>query len=465
MPREHGCRGILDFVLAREVVVLLQVHSQVCVVTVAPLRCLCVPRQPARHEVKAAEKVVPDVALQPRVVLKHRYNVGRGRLDIALAVIVERSHPGFVLIALGHLDAAEVVLRALAPLLCQQHAHAAVGRRPLLHQGVARQSCYVGRPAALVTHSEEVDAAQVKGVAKLPARGVGLVVAVGPFARVAHKAARHAALAVGVAALVGRRLVDVGQQCLDGLLDGVRAAESADDARLLGWVAGTFGLVGHRVGLARGRRPRRCVTPVAVSCQHRIDVACRAVLLPEHPLAVAAGARPVHQTRQLVGRHVKHPHPQRVGYPAAQRLVFLRHRRPAEREHQPVARSLRRVLVCRVKQSRKIILLREIVPHVGRGAVDVQCGHAAPHHTPVLAAAAVQEAAHKATHVFHLRLLLAAHACILRGALSRAGGLRAPLRELAPAPFPVAPFLRHAAVRRGDVDFKVMRHKPSSMSA
>ena len=139
--------------------------------------------------------------------------------------------------ALWGLNVGEVITGRCHSLFCQQAAHSFVGGHEVQHAVLGWQSCDIGDAAVLVLNAELVDAHQVVGVAELQACGVRLVVGVGELALIGHQTACHTALAVGVAALHGCGLVDVGQEGFNGLLYGVGAAEGANQTGFLRGVA------------------------------------------------------------------------------------------------------------------------------------------------------------------------------------------------------------------------------------
>ena len=243
---EHSVLGVLNLIFAGDVVALLQIDAQVGVITVAPLCSLGVPRQAAAHQVKAAEQVVPQMAGQRGVPLQDGDDVLGRAFHHTLAVALQGVHPvrigqrglgGALLRVRGGVNGGEVVGHTGHTLARQQTAHALVGGHEVQHAVLGWQSCNIGDAAVLVLNAELVDAHQVVGVAELQACGVRLMVGVGELALIRHQAACHTAVAVGVAALHGRGLVDVGEESLNGLLYGVGAAESANQTGFLRGVA------------------------------------------------------------------------------------------------------------------------------------------------------------------------------------------------------------------------------------
>ena len=284
-------------------VAALDVGGQVGVVDVAPGAGWAGPGQDVAHGDGAPQLVVGD-ALQVRVRAQEPLQVGQGgaQASALVGVQVEAAHPltavaGDVL-ELGR-DVGQLLL-----------AHLGQVRGPGLH-GLERGRAASGVLAALVLVSEAVEAHQVEGVAQLPACGVGSVVGVGEQAVVVDdEAAGGLAGGVGVA-----RVVDPlvgGDELLDGLGDGVGAAERAYDAALVPGVGLAVAAVpGVGAQLARGRGPCAGVRPVLVGGQDLVGVEEAALVVLMHVLPVGAGGRPVHEPVGLVGGVVEgvHAHP------------------------------------------------------------------------------------------------------------------------------------------------------------
>ena len=131
------------------------------------------------------------------------------------------------------------------------------------------------------------------------------MVGVGELALIGHQTAGHTAVAVGVAALRGRRLVDVGEESFNGFLYGVGAAEGANQARLLQRVTGLAQLVAHHLTLTTGQGPLAHVKGVAVCGQHLVHAEGGAVLIFKHELSAFGGTGPVEEALQLIGGVVK----------------------------------------------------------------------------------------------------------------------------------------------------------------
>ena len=134
---------------------------------------------------------------------------------------------------------------------------------------------------------------QVESVAELHACGVSVVVAVGKLMIIAHQPAGDVAGLVGIAPLLGCRLVDLRQEIIDHLLDGVCAAESADQSRLFERVAGLFDLPHYDVTLTARQRPFGGVLRVSVGCQYLVHVKSWAVDVIEKEIAVVGGRWPI----------------------------------------------------------------------------------------------------------------------------------------------------------------------------
>ena len=267
------------------------------------------------------------------------------------------------------------------------------------------------------------------------------MVAVCVFALVAYQSACYAAQLVGIASCGSRRLVHVAQEARYGILDGVGTAERADESGLLGRVARLLYFVCYDVALTAAHGPAAHVVGVGVLSQYLVNVACRTVLVLEHVWRVLAGARPVEQSRQLVGSVVEKVYAQFGGYLTAQRFILGGLHLSVEWENQTESRMLVAVLVCAVQHGGEAERAGEVIPHVQRAVVDVECSHCAVQHVGVLSGSLTQVAADKAAHILDVALLVTAHVGVLGCGLVGALCLAAALQKLRPLPVAVAPFL------------------------
>ena len=341
--------GVHEGGLALHVVVLGHVFRESRVVGVVPVRIegLGPPREVALDHRTVPKEIVRDGPLQPLVVPADQAEVvGRREEVLPLLVHLQLVLPGVVLLLFRD-HVAEVVLEGLQLLPGHQSGDLLVLSRGLLHVEEGRQP--VGRGVdvgVLVLGAVEVDAYQVEGVHELLAARVGAVVAVGPLVLVDHESPFRGSFRVGPPVVVSGGHIYAVQEGLDGLGDGIAAAEGADDSGLLG---GVF-LLGSRLALgdldgAGVHRPLDDVAPVGVCGQHPVGVQRIAFPDLEDVLPVTRAGGPVHEAGRLVGRAVEHVDADVVGHPPGDRDVLLRGDLPGERDHQPVAGCRGRVAV------------------------------------------------------------------------------------------------------------------------
>ena len=420
VPGVDHADGVPDLVAGHDAVgVLLQEHPEVGVVGVGPRPPLPLPGQLALDEVVVRELVLHQLPLQPGVVLHDQDDVARGRLGPAVLADLQLLHPLVAPVLPGLAE----VLGGGGPPSGEQRLHLdpAVLRGELHHGGVAGEARGVLGPLALVPVSVEVDPDEVEGVQQLPARRIRLVVGVGELVLVAHEAAGDRPAAVRVAALLGRPDVLVGEEGVDGLLDGVGAAEGPDDAALGARVLLLLDVPGDALLLPGGHWPLRGVAPVGVAGEDLVRVEDRSVLEAEDVLPVLGGGRPVEQARQLEGGVVKQVDAEGGGNLPAEGFVLLRRDVPPEGDHQAVARLLRGVLVCGVEHGGAGELHGEVVPQVLRAVVDVEGGEGLELGHAVLPFPSLEVAAHEAADVLALGLLVPGHGGVL------GHGLRGPV--------------------------------------
>ena len=278
-----------DLLLSGDVVFLLKPVPQAGVVRVPPPLSLLPPWETAVHVDAHVELVIPQPPLELRVILHDEHHVRHRAFhsprlrDLQLSLpalpiipsqLIHRIHPG------------EVLLHAPVLLLNQRELRPPVRSCELHHLTIRFQPRHILLPAPFVEMSEQVDAHKVERIEQLPARRVGVVVRVGEPAVVADQTSGHAALTVGVPAILPRRLIHAGEESLDGILDGVSPAERAYDPLLLLRVLRLLHLTPHSLALTLRHRPLRAVPPVVVRPQHLIGIEELTLLMEEHELTV-----------------------------------------------------------------------------------------------------------------------------------------------------------------------------------
>ena len=443
--------GVPDLVAGHDAVgVLLQEHPEVGVVGVGPRTPLPLPGQLSLDEVVVRELVLHQLSLQPGVVLHDQDDVARGRLGLAVLADLQLLHP----LVAPFVRLAEVLGGGGPPSGEQRlHLDPAVLRGELHHGGVAGEARGVLGALALVPVSVEVDPDEVEGVQQLPARRIRLVVGVGELVLVAHEAAGDRPAAVRVAALLGRPDVLVGEEGVDGLLDGVGAAEGSDDAALGTRVLLLLDVPGDALLLPGRHGPLRGVAPVGVAGEDLVGVEDRSVLEAEDVLPVLGGGRPVEQARQLEGGVVEEVDAEGGGDLPAEGLVLLRRDLPCEGDHQAVARLLRGVLVGGVEHGGAGELHGEVVPEVLRAVVDVEGGEGLELGHAVLPFPSLEVAAHEAADVLALGLLVPGHGGVLGHGLRGPVSLGALVHQRGPGHPLVGPASGHP--RRGGRDLQL----------
>ena len=117
--------------------------------------------------------------------------------------------------------------------------------------------------------------------------------AVSVFAFITYQTSGYTTQLVGISPRYCCRLVAVGEEARNNILDSVGTAECAYKSRLLCRVARLLDFMGDNVTLSAAHRPAANVEWVHVLRQDFIDVARRPVLIFENIRRVLAGARPV----------------------------------------------------------------------------------------------------------------------------------------------------------------------------
>ena len=228
---------------------------------------------------------------------------------------------------------AELLRGLSSALLGERAAGGLVLRGVLLHPAdgvlfVAHMRAVRGRAA----RREQVQPHQIKGVAQLAARRVGGVMRIGVLVVVDHQPARGAAAHEGVAVVLRRGGVPVGEDVFEHVRDAVRPAERPDDPALGQRVFLLGDRAAHlRLHRLRGR-PERGVRPVGIGGQHLVRVEKRLVRVAEHVLAVLRRAGPVHEPCGLKGRGVEAGQRQLVRDAAGDGRILVRRDGAGKRE-------------------------------------------------------------------------------------------------------------------------------------
>ena len=263
------------------------------------------------------------------------------------------------------------------------------------------------------------------------------------------------------AVLIVGRLIDVGEERLQRLADGVIGAVEQTHHALFGQRVLHLLLCGGICLALPGRGGQSCgVSPFRVLCEDCIGIEPATVRLLIHKGAVGRGGRPVHQLIGLVGAFVKIVDAQHLSEIAGHRHKFLRGHIPGQREHQPDAGIFFRAAVSGVQcggiRAERFIVIQKS----GVDAVAVKRHHRAAFHGIDLAPAALQHARNKAAVVFGSVTLGAAHLRIFLGGLGGADRHSEPFFQIVKPYGLVDPSLCLPVVAVGDVQFTHCRLPP-----
>ena len=401
-----------------EVVDRLQIpaHTRVILVSPVPFTVTPRPRERASAPQTIRKGILPDPALQHRVVLKDHPRVLRGagqrtllgadQLPLPVLGIVR----GFLRLLL------EVILyrgeprqRVFNGLVPQPRCSRAVTLSQGAHLLPAGQGgCRGAGGYVCIEIPEAVNPNQIPRVQQLASGGVCAVVAVDKvIVIVQHRACGGAAQRIGQASGAGIH-IDARQKLLDRCRNIVFPAESAHCTAF----GGGIGLLaaGQRDRLRGAGRPLPHVMPVQIGVQqlrHGDALTVRGVLA--HPLAVCAAAGPVHQALVFKGGAVKDHH-FRVQHlrqhPGAGLVLFRLHHTICGKDC-PQPGVLRVVLPGGVDRRRAHSLngCHPLLCAAGGAVVHIQRDQAAPGAAAAAAQTVPQAAAHKAAHVLALVLL------------------------------------------------------------
>ena len=401
-----------------EVVDRFQIPAHTGVILVSPVPFTVTPRPRERTGAPqtVCKGVLPDLALQHRVVLKDHPRVLRGARQRALlgtdqlllpvlgivrsflrllpGVILYRGEPG------------QRVFNGLVPQPRRSRAVTLGQRAHLLPAGQGR--CGGAGGYVCIEIPEAVDPHQIPRVQQLAPGGIRAVVAVNKvIIIIQHSARGGAAQRIGQAPGAGVH-IDARQKLLDRCRNVVFPAESAHGAAF-GCGVGLLA-AGQRDRLRGASRPLPHVMPVQIGVQqirHGNALTVRGVLA--HPLAVCAAAGPVHQALVFKGGAVKDHHfriQHLCQHPGAG-LVLLRLHHAICRKDRPQPGVLRVMLPGGVDRRRAHGLngSHPLLCAAGGAVVHIQRDQTAPGAVAAAAQAVPQAAAHKAAHVLALVLL------------------------------------------------------------
>ena len=255
MPRDVGQRKVDAFSGLRhrvDFVVLLKDIVNACVVSVVPRARLCVslsPRKVSADHRSLHELVPVEGPLKARVILHDDTDIlDRSRRVPRLRVYLKLRDPVHIRSLVAFSEELDDVVKLLALQLL--HNALAVGLNPLTHILIGRKIVRRGvRGFPFVVLTEHVNADEVERVAELAASRVCAMVAVRKATVfVDNKAAGGRAALVGVAAVFTLN-VDVRQEGLDCVLNGVSAAERTHDTVFRGRVSLLVSETPNRAGL------------------------------------------------------------------------------------------------------------------------------------------------------------------------------------------------------------------------
>ena len=291
-------------------------------------------------------------------------------------------------------------------------------------------------------YAKQVNPAKVESVAKLTARRICLMVAIGKLPLIAYQTARYASRFVGVPSFCRGSLVGICQKFVYCVFDGVCPAKRTDKPWLFQRVSCLSQFMGYGFCLTASRRPFAGILRVYVGAKNSIHVAGWPVLYLKNKLTVPARTRPIEKPRQLVCSYVEHVYTQSAGNLSAYWLVLVRLYVTAQRENQTQARFLRGVLMGAVEHGGEAKLQCEIIPHIVRAVVNIKRGHTAPHHVRRFASAARKITADEAANILDVGLLLLGHFQVFTYLFVCSLRLAATLDQVFPLPLFVFPLLR-----------------------
>ena len=223
--------------------------------------------------------------------------------------------------------------------------------------------------------------------------------AVGEFAVIDHHPSGGVGGDIVVAAIHFGWLVDIGEETVSGLLDGIGAAERTDHTLFFQRVLLLGGGLAADGTLARGGGQQGAVPPVGVCRQICVRVQPLAVHPAKDVLAVGGGGGPVHELVGTVAAFVK-----LVDAPLLREIpgdggVFLRGHIAGQRDHDAHPGSLRRVAVGGVEAGGIAASIGEPLDEIGVGVIHILSQHGAADHVFPLAAVVPELASHKAALV------------------------------------------------------------------
>ena len=383
-----------------------------------------IPRDGAGHLYAVGELVVSEVG-EVRIVVQDEHEVPHTVLQyLAAGLIAQLARPVAVIVG------CEILIGSLPAFTVKGQFYGILLKGQITH-------LFVGLLGIVV--AEKMDAHQVKGVQQLFTCGVGGVMGIHELVVVNH----HTGVGVGgdvvVAPFHGGGGIHIAEEGVDCLRDReVGAAERADQTVLGQRVLLLADAVLHHLRLAGRRRPLRGVVPVGVHPQVPVDSHGFADAFLEEEHAVGGAGRPVHHAVGLVGAVVEEVHTDLPGHHAHERGVFVLGHLAVEQDDDPVAGSLRAVLVGGVDEILHTLQrlpgdAEEVV--VRADVVRVQRADAAGDDVAVLADAALEPAAHKAAVVFHFIALFLGQLWILFCRLRRADGAAVAVFDVRPGLF------------------------------
>ena len=155
------------------------------------------------------------------VVAQDAADVGERGLNCPAAIQLQLCLPVFI--------RGKILLRLFDALLCQRLLHPVILHGELAHGLVGGQLGGGGICSSLIIQiAELVNADEVECVQQLPTGGIGGVVTVGEFAIIKNHTGRGVCGDIVIPARQGAGLIDIRQEGVDGILDGVGAAERTD---------------------------------------------------------------------------------------------------------------------------------------------------------------------------------------------------------------------------------------------
>ena len=430
-------QSVLELSGRPDAVGLFKIQLRTGYISIAPARLDLGPGQLSGDIQHTFELIEHDV-LKIGIVAENNADVGQCIFDTAGPVKLQLVLPiliGELCSSLGHTFLCK---HSLDPVILQsQFTHGIEGWH--LANGGIRCGLFVQIP-------EQVDTDNIKCVQQFSAGRVGGMMAVCEFAVIQDNTSTTVRRDVVIAAIHGRRCVNVCEEGINGVLDGISTAECTHNTGF----GQRIGLLGDAAadsfGLTAGNRPSGSVVPVGISTQIFVGVQIRTVLGFEEKLTVSGGGRPVHQTTGFIGGVVEQINSNLLGYHTGDGSIFFFGDLPGQRNEDAQTGMFRGVLMGGIYTAAEVVEQFDGGPDIGAAVVHIQRQHGAAQHHAILAATFPKGTAHEATHILDgvLGTLLQLPVLFYSfGGADRGANL---LAQILPGDLPVLPLFIHTAI-------------------